>query len=73
MLYCPECLCAGDPEVIFHVPVPLKLGVSNGKCSLSEAVLTRLASVEHIYVRAEETCRYIHLSDMSHYTAVLSA
>lgn len=31
VLYCPECLCAGDPEVIFHVLVPLKSGVSNRK------------------------------------------
>lgn len=24
VLYCPACLCAGCPEVVFHVPVPLK-------------------------------------------------
>ena len=56
VLYCPECLCAGYPEVIFHVLVPFKKGVSNRDelRSQSEATLTHLtsAAVEHIYVRA---------------------
>lgn len=58
VLFCPECLCAGNPEVIFHAPVPLKVGFSNrnGLQGQSEAKLTQLASaaVERIYVRAKE-------------------
>lgn len=80
MLYCPECLFAGYPEVISHVPVPLKVGFSNrnGLQSQSEAILTRLAAVKRIYVRADgwkkhATIYTYSLVRVGQHAAVLSA
>lgn len=81
MLFYPECLCAGNPEVMFHVPMPLKVGSSNRNRlqGQSEARLTQLATpaVECIYVSAKERNMPVYtvhiLFHVALHTVVLSA